>query len=266
MGYKNIIVERKAHIAVLTLNRPDKLNAMNPEMNEELKPAIEDIISDDDVRVVVITGAGRGFSAGADIETQHSRIAGEPRKISRRQLLNPLGGWEFFIPLSKMDKISIAAVNGVAYGVGLSLALSCDIRIASENARFSSGYVRMGLTPGGGHTFLLPRIVGMAKAIEMMCIGEIVDATEAERIGLVSKVVPADELMASANALAKKFADGASVSIELIKRLAYMGLENDLERQVYLESYAQRICFQSEDHAEAVKAFFEKRPPVFKGL
>lgn len=266
MSYKNIMLVKEGHIATLTLNRPDKLNAMNPEMNRELKPAIEEVSDDDEIRVLIITGAGRGFCAGADIGTQHSRIAGELAKKSRREMVNPLGGWEFFIPFSKMDKITIAAVNGIAYGVGLSFALACDMRIASEKARFSSGYVKMGLTPGGGHTFLLPRIVGLSKAIELMCSGDMIDAKEAEKIGLVSEVVAPDRLIDSAGSLAKKFADGPSVSVELIKRLVYMGLENDLERQIYLESYAQRICFQSEDHKEAVKAFFDKRPPAYVGL
>jgi len=266
MEYKHILVQKEKSIATITLNRPDNLNALNPPMNKELNRAIADIISDDDIRALLFTGAGRGFCAGADIGTQHSRIAGSLEKRSRREIVSPLGGWEFFITLSKMDKISIAAVNGIAYGVGLSLALACDIRIASENARFTSGYVKMGLTPGGGHTFLLPRIVGLSKAIELMCTGDIIDAKEAERIGLITQIVPAKELMKSVNSLASKIANGPSVSIELIKRLAYIGQENDLDRHIYLESYAQKICFETEDHKEAVKAFFDKRAPVFKGM
>ena len=195
MKYENIVLQKEGHIAAITLNRPDKVNAINPKMNKELTHAIDHITTDDKVRVVIITGAGRGFCAGADISNQAARIAGKLVRKSRREMESPLTGWEVFISLARMDKLCIAAMHGIAYGVGLSLALACDIRIASENARFTSGYVKMGLTPGGGHTFLLPRIVGIAKAIELMCTGDIIDAKEAERIGLVSKVVPGEELM-----------------------------------------------------------------------
>ena len=265
MAYENIIVSKEEHVTTVTLNRPNKLNAMNPQMNRELKTAIEDIISDDDTRVVVFAGAGKGFCAGADIGTQHARIEGELEKKPRKEIILPLPGWEFFLPLTKMSKVSIAAVNGIAYGVGLSLTLACDIRIASEKARFTSGYVNMGLTPGGGHTFFLTRIVGISKAIELMCTGDIIDAKEAERIGLVRQTVPAEDLASSVEALAKKLANRASVSVELIKRLAHMGLENTLEHQIYLESWAQKIAFETDDHKEAVEAFFDKRTPFFKG-
>jgi len=265
MAYQNIAVAKDHRIATITLNRPEKVNAINREMSRELTQAIEEMVSDDDIGVVIFTGAGRGFCSGADISMQAARLSGELKRASRREVTSPLGGWEFFIPLAKMDKLAIAAVNGIAYGVGLSLALACDIRVASEKARFSSGYVKMGLTPGGGHSFLLPRIVGISKAIELMCTGDIIDAGEAEKIGLVAKVVPAGELMNSVHSMAKKIADSPFVAVELIKRLTYMGLENNLERQIYLESYAQRICHGTEDHKEAVKAFFDKRPPLFRG-
>ena len=263
MKYKDIILHKEGGIAAITLNRPEKLNALSPAMSEELPQAIEDVVSDDDIRVLILTGAGRGFCSGADVSMQAARIAGELKTKSRREIVAPMGG--FITSLATMDKVAIAAVNGIAYGAGLSLALACDIRIASDNARFSVGFVKRALVPDGGQTYFLPRLVGIAKAIEFMCTGDIIDAKEAERIGLVSKVVPADELIKSVKELAGKIANGPPITIELTKRLAHKGLENDLDRQIYLESYAQKICYGTEDHKEAVKSFFEKREPIFHG-
>lgn len=263
MEYKDIMLQKEGGIATITLNRPEKLNALSPAMHKELPQAIEEVVSDDSVRVLILTGAGRGFCSGADVSMQAARIAGELEAKSRREIVAPLGG--FIASLAKMDKLAIAAVNGVAYGAGLSLALACDIRIASENARFSVGYVKRALVPDGGTTYFLPRIVGISKAMELMCTGDIIDAKEAERIGLVTKVVPAEELMKSVKELASKIANGPPIAIELTKGLAHKGLENDLDSQLYLESYAQKICWGTEDHKESVKAFFEKREPIYRG-
>lgn len=262
--YQDAILEKEEGIATLTLNLPERLNALSPEIREALLRAAEDVAGDDDTRVLIITGAGRAFCSGADVRGLAGQTEIRSGEAGRRGIMGPLSLpiWK----LSNLEKPVIAAVNGVAAGAGFGLAMACDIRIASENARFSSIFVRRGLPVEWGLSHFLPRAVGLAKALEIMWTGDMIDAREAERLGIVSKVVPHDNLMKETRALATKIAKGPPIAIELIKRTVYAGLQsNNLVAQLGYETYAAGVCARTEDFQEGVKAFLEKREAVFKG-
>ena len=264
MEPKELILEKEGHVAVLTLNRPDKMNAISLNMRVDLPLALQQVQEDDDLRALIITGAGRGFCSGADVAVQAARAAGEQTQESRKTILQLTGA--LILGFEKINKPVLAAVNGIAAGVGLTLALVSDIRIASGQARFSAIWVKRGLIADGGATFLLPLIVGLEKALELAFTGDILDAREAERIGLVSKVVPPEDLMPRAQELAQKIAANPPISVELVKRVMWEKVRNQLREALFLESYAQGVCRTTQDQKEAVKAFMEKREPVFKGL
>lgn len=264
MEGKDLILEKDGHMAVLTLNRPDKMNAISAAMRENLPLMLQEVQEDDNVRVLIITGAGRGFCSGADVAVQAARAAGQQAETSRKTILQLVGS--LILGFEKINKPIIAAINGIAAGVGLTITLACDLRIASANARFSAIWVKRGLIADGGATFLLPFIVGMEKALELTFTGDIIDAKEAERIRLVSRVVAPEELMTRAKDLAQKIASGPPISVELVKRVMWEKIRNQLREQLLLESYAQNVCRTTQDQKEAVKAFMEKREPQFKGL
>ncbi|MDO9209695.1 MAG: enoyl-CoA hydratase-related protein, partial [Deltaproteobacteria bacterium] len=226
--------------------------------------ALQEVQEDDNLRALIITGAGRGFCSGADVAAQAARAAGQQVDTSRKTILALVGN--LILAFEKINKPIIAAVNGIAAGVGLTITLACDLRIASTNARFAAIWVKRGLIADGGATLLMPLIVGMDKALELFFTGDIIDAQEAERIRLVSKVVPHEELMSHAKELAKKIASGPPISVELVKRVTWEKIRNQLREQLLLESYAQNVCRTTQDQKEAVKAFMEKREPQFKGL
>jgi 2-(1,2-epoxy-1,2-dihydrophenyl)acetyl-CoA isomerase len=260
MGYKTLILTRDKGVATVTLNRPEVLNALNTKLSEELGLAIEEVSRDAGVRVLVITGAGRGFCAGGDMKDL---------PISAGNMVastEALEAWhKILLSIRRLEKPVIAAVNGVAVGAGLDLALMCDMRIASENARFGEAYVRVGGVPDSGGTYLLPRLIGTARACEMLFTGDIIDAGEAEKIGLVNKVVPADKLESATNELAARLAAGPPVSIGLIKRAVYMSTSQDIESALRYVALMTGLCLQTEDAKEGIAAFAEKRPPVFQG-
>ncbi len=260
MDYKDIILDKRSDgIAVITLNRPKKLNAVSWESWSELDDAFGRLTEDDDVRVIVMTGAGRGFCSGTDLTTASAL----PEEASRNDRLR--SRYDSVNRLLACPKPSIGAINGVAAGAGLSLALGCDIRFAGEAARFSAIWSRRALVPDYSCSYLLPRLVGMAKALELMYTGDIIDAQEALRIGLVSQVVPQDELMPTAMALAERIAKGPPIALALTKRLAYHSWLPGLDTQVRNEEFYQRFCVDSEDVQEGLLSFREKRKPVFKG-
>ena len=262
--FENMILEKEEGVAILTLSRPDKLNAMTTKMWRDLPRIINNVREDDEIKVLILTGVGRAFCVGSDVgDRLANRIEGKKIETTRKDLLEPVGYWAYLI--RSLDKITIAAINGMAVGAGLSLALLCDIRIASEKARFGAVWVKMGLIADLGATYTLPRTVGTSKALELMTSGEIIDAREAERIGLVTKVSSHNELMKVAKDLATKLAKGPSIAIELMKRGVYKGMHNDMLTQLDFESYAQNLCRQTEDHMDAVRAFLEKREPRFRG-
>jgi len=261
MAYRDIILDKAEGIATLTFNRPDKLNALSLATMEEVISALEEVAADDEVRVLILTGAGRAFSSGADLS------ADIPKEMEQRLRLEPFSGFgRAAMLLRNLEKPTIAAVNGIAAGGGFSLAMGCDLRIASEAARFSCIFVRRALVPDTGATFYLPRLVGTARALEMMYTGEFVDAREAERIGLVNQVVPGEELMTATLELARRIAKMSPIILGLTKRAVMKAMDtNDLAIPLAYEAWAQSIAFQTEDFQEGVKAFFEKREPVFKG-
>lgn len=256
-----LLYEVKDRIATLTLNRPDKLNAFTRAMIERWTWALGEAQRDPEVNVVIVTGTGRAFCAGGDVGRMGE---GTPTPLEHKNHL-----WENIhqIPktLEAMDKPVIAMVNGLAVGAGMGMTLMCDLRIASEAAKFSTGYVNVGLVPGDGDAFFLPRLVGIAKALELLWTGDFVDAREAERLGIVNKVVPAGDLKQFTYELARRIADGPQIAIRLTKRLAYQSLRLDLRTHLDLASSHMAVVRDTEDHREGVRAFKEKRRAKFTG-
>ncbi len=262
--YKDIIYEEENGFAIITLNRPDRLNAIGWAMRLELPKAFENVRRNDNVQALIVTGAGRAFCSGGDVKGQHERAMGKvPEEVAITELWEPIGS--FASELHKLEKLTIAAVNGVAMGAGMSIASLCDLRIASEKAKFGAVFNRVGLVPDCGLSYTLPRLVGVSKSIELMLLNEIIDAREAERIGFVNKVVPAEDLMKAAKEIASKIAAGAPIATRLTKQAVYFSLFNTLREQLHIESDMQRRCLNSQDQREAAQAFVEKRKPVFKG-
>jgi 2-(1,2-epoxy-1,2-dihydrophenyl)acetyl-CoA isomerase len=258
-----LLFEVKDHIATITLNRPEKLNAFTNEMLDAWLAAYEECRVRDDVRVVVLTGAGRGFCSGGDV----SKMGDQSRDNSPIATKSQLWDHIQLIPkkLHELDKPVIAALNGVATGAGLDMALMCDLRTAAESARFAETYLRVGLVPGDGGSYFLPRLVGAAKALEMFLTADFVDAKEAHRIGLVNHVWPDGELMDRTYELAGRITKMPPISVRLTKRALYQGLNTDMHTALDLISSHMTIARAAEDHVEAIAAFREKRDPVFKG-
>jgi len=262
-GYETIAVDTADHVCTITLNRPDVYNAFSDQLTTELAESLKQAERDKLVRVVVITGAGKAFSSGQDLgELKERYVPGYVPELSRdiRKRYNPI-----IKRVCQMPKPVIAAVNGVAAGAGCSLALACDLRIASEHATFIEVFVNVGLIPDSGSSYFLPRLVGHARAMELCCTGRKVKADEAERLGLVNKVVPAASLMDETMQLAGTLAGMPAKAIALTKRLFNQSLGNDLDDQLEAEAYAQETAGLTSDHMEGVTAFLEKRKPEFTG-
>ena len=249
-------------IATMTLNRPDKLNAFTPEMLEALVAALDECDRRDDVAVAILTGAGRGFCSGGD-------IGGMGEGADRRPHVTKERIWRMIQSFPKrvatFEKPIIAAVNGPAVGGGMDLALACDIRVAGESARFSESYARIGLLPGGGGAWFLPRIVGKGRALELLWTAKFLDAHQALEIGLVNHVWPDDALMTEARKLAREIADMPPLSVRLIKRVVNQGLDCDMTTAFDLVSSHIAITRAGPDHAEAIAAFKEKRKGRYVG-
>ena len=258
MGYQTLLVEKRNRIAFVTINRPDKLNALNAQAKTELKAAFEEIRDDSEVDAVVLTGAGeKGFVAGTDIKelTQLDEQSGKSFSEEGQAVLNLI---------ENLGKPVIAAVNGYALGGGTELALACHIRIASENAKFGQPEVNLGIIPGYGGTQRLARLVGKGRALEMILSGDQIDAQEALRIGLVNKVVPLPDLLKTAEALAAKIISKGQMAVKLALQSVNATHELSLEAGQSLEAELFGRCCKSEDFKEGTTAFLEKRKPVFK--
>ncbi|PYM26564.1 MAG: enoyl-CoA hydratase/isomerase family protein [Candidatus Rokuibacteriota bacterium] len=263
MTYECLIHEVKDGIATLTLNRPERLNALGGTLRDDLHDALTRSAADPDVRVLIITGAGKGFCSGGDVKAMNEAKEGQ----RERPLLEKIapGRDRTLLAMRDAPQPIIAAVNGAAAGAGMNLALGCDIRLASTAAKFSQAFVKRGLHPDWGGTYFLPRIVGMAKACELIFTGAVIDAAEALRLGIVSQVVEPEELLPAAQALARAIAAGPPIAIRLAKRGLYRNAESDLRTALEYETFAQNTCFETEDAREGIRAFVEKRAPVFRG-
>lgn len=267
MEFETLILKKEDHIARLTLNRPQSLNAMNVKMFDEIVVALENISQDKDIRVLVLTGAGKAFCAGADVKSGNMSGEGIPpgssAEFMRQHLLKKL-----LAPvrmLFNMEMPTIAMINGVTCGGGFDWALACDMRVGSENARFMVAYTRVGLFPDGGGTWLMPRVIGLAKSFEMVYTGDFVEAAEAYRVGILNKLVPATELEKETMALAQKIAANPPLALRLAKLQMHKALLWDMETAFEVEAGFVPIVMTSKDHKEAVSSFAEKRKPTFTG-
>lgn len=258
MAYQTIKIEKRGPVALITINRPDKLNALNQQVHREGVEALEQMRRDDEIRVVVITGAGeKSFIAGADI----SEFAGQT-PVTQRDLFHEK---TFFNSIDTFPKPVIAMINGFCLGGGNELAMACDIRICSENARFSQPEINLGIMCGGGGTQRLTNLIGEGRAMEMVLTGDMIDAATAHKFGLVNHVHPADELETETMKLAEKIAEKAPIALQLSKEAVKFASRSNLDEGLRREVDLFAICFSTEDKQEGVAAFLEKRKPVFKG-
>ncbi|WP_226087412.1 enoyl-CoA hydratase-related protein [Mesobacillus sp. S13] len=255
--FETVLYEVRNQVAYITLNRPDKLNAFTQQLNKEIQSAIKSASRDKEVRALVITGAGRAFCSGEDLagvsdEMDHGEVL--------RKRYNPM-----LMELNRCEKPVIAAVNGVAAGAGMSLALACDFRIASEKASFVEAFIHVGLVPDAGNLYYLPRLIGHAKAMELAVFGEKIPADKAKDLGLVTEVYSLDNWNDHVASFAERLANMPTKAIGLIKRNLKASWDSSIEEFLERDAQSQRIAGQSADHKEGVQAFMEKRKPVFKG-
>ena len=257
MEFKNIILEKEGHLAIVTINRPKALNALNSETLKDLNVVLDDLEKDNNIYTVILTGSGeKAFVAGADISEMKDLSEEEGKKFG-------LLGNEVFRRLEKLDKPVIAAISGFALGGGCELAMACDIRIASEKARFAQPEAGLGITPGFGGTQRLPRLVGEGKAKELIYTCAMVKADEALRIGLVNKVVPLESLMDEAKAMANAIMANAPIAVKLCKDAINRGMQVDIDNAIEIEAEDFGKCFATEDQKEGMTAFIEKRAKNF---
>jgi len=274
MEFETLTLEKKDAIATITLNRPDAMNAVNEPMAMELVAAVEDVSEDESVRVLLIKGAGRAFCAGGDfdyskvrsgeIAIEDLKVWPEAERVVKKGKIPPKPQKKVILGLQEMDKPTIAVVRGFAAGLGLDLACACDMRVGSPKARFTIGFTTAGIAPDSGGTWLLPRVIGVPKTLELIFTGDRWDAEEAHRVGLLNRIVPDEELDAEVDKLAHQIAAGSPIAFRLSKLQVYKGLEMDLDTALSFAMACVRICTESKDHKEAVKGFAEGKMPVFK--
>jgi 2-(1,2-epoxy-1,2-dihydrophenyl)acetyl-CoA isomerase len=260
---KILLTEKKNGVGIITLNRPDKLNAFSDELTFQLQDALKEMEKDKEVRAIILTAAGRGFCAGQDLQSRSiAQEMGERPSLgdSIRRRYNPI-----VIKLRRIEKPIIAAVNGVAAGAGASIAFACDYRIVTDKVNFIQSFTKVGLIPDSGATFILTRLVGLTKAFELMLSADKLSAEEALNLGIINKIVGEDDLMKEAVALAEKLAAGPTKAFGLTKRAVNRAVFDDLEELLEYEASLQEIAGRSDDFAEGVKAFVEKRTPQYTG-
>lgn len=258
MEFSNITLEKRGGVAKITLNRPKVLNALDVRTLEEIGAAVEDIENDPGVKVMVMTGAGRAFCVGADL-VGAAGLADKPRDYFLRL-------WKkVFSAIENLNVPVIAVINGMALAGGLELVMVCDLAIASEDARLADQHANYGLVPGGGGSQRLPRLIGIRKAKKLLYTGDWISAAEAERLGLVNKVVPSDKLEQATNELVAKLLNKSPMALTTVKRLVNRGMEGSLDAGLEMEIAGAIAHSTTEDLAEGIRAFIEKRPPVFPG-
>ncbi len=254
MAYENIIFEKEENIAIITFNRPEAMNALNNQTRAEFRAAIDDVASDDEVKVLILTGSGKAFVAGSDIKEFNATTPFAAHNIRR------LGEM-----VEQLEKPVIAAVNGFCLGGGNEIAMGCDIIIASDKAKFGQTEINIGIIPGGGGTQRLQRLIGACRAKEMIFTGDIIRAEEADRLGLVNRVVPMDELMPTAREIAAKIATKSAAALKLAKQAINYGMQTNLASGLKYEYEMYALSLSLEDKKEGVNAFLEKRKPKFVG-
>ena len=263
-------VNREQGFATLTLNRPDRLNSLGSDLLKSLVDSLESVASDDSIRAVIITGSGRAFCSGADTDEMAGGKSDGPHKLGATGAEGLRRGFhlaqKLILGVHEMEKPVIAAINGDAVGAGFDLACACDIRIASDKARFMAAYIHVGLFPGYGGTWLYPRLFGYAKAAELMYTGSFMDVTEASSLGFLNDVVPDQDLKGAAEDMARRIADGPPIAIRLAKTMMRRGLSMDLETSLEMSAAAEAITLSSTDHVEGMEALRQKRRPKFKGI
>jgi 2-(1,2-epoxy-1,2-dihydrophenyl)acetyl-CoA isomerase len=260
MGYQTLFQERRGAVATVTLNRPEARNALDIVMRRELVAVLDEVEADAEARVLILTGAGGHFCSGGDVKTMREKRYTAAEGRARVELLNTM-----VRRLVDFPRPTIAMVDGYAVGAGSNLALCCDLIVASERAKFGELFWKIGLVPDGGGTWLLPRVVGLARAKELIFTADVIDAAEAARIGLVNRVVPVEALEATTRALAEKIAGGPPAVLSMAKHMVNRAATSDLAAALDLEAFSQGLAIASEDHQEGLKAFFDKRTPGFTG-
>jgi len=268
LAYKTVIYEKEGGVAIMTLNRPEVKNAFDATMQAEMDAVLTRVAKDRTARSLIITGAGKAFCTGADIAYLMS--LGEQHTLHKTTMEEMIRGdgniLTTVLKIRNLPKPVIAAVNGIAAGGGFAMSLACDIRLASDTARFNMIFTKRGVIPESGSTFTLPRLVGTARALELIFTAETINAAEAERIGLVNRVVPADQLMTAAKELARKIGQNSPIALAFAKAAIYKGsVETDIAAQMDYEAYIENVLMGTEDFREGVNSFLEGRPPRFKG-
>jgi enoyl-CoA hydratase len=264
MRFENIRLEREGGVATLIFDRPETRNSLTPAMGDELVAAVEQLRGDPAVRVVVLTGAGKAFCSGGDLGmlAREAGVEGDTGPSlggSSRDFYNR------FLAITRLEVPTIAAINGHAVGAGFCIALACDLRIAAADAKLGMTFVRLGIHPGMGATYFLTRLVGTARACELFFTGKLIDAREAERLGIVSRTVPRDELPGAVGALAAEIASAAPIAVRMVKKAIYRGASHALDDMLDYEALQQGITFGTADAREGIAAFLEKRAPRFTG-
>jgi enoyl-CoA hydratase len=265
MKYEHILLERSNGIMRLTFNRPESRNAMTPAMGDEVVRAVEEIRGDPNTRVLILTGSGKSFSSGGDLAMLARDTGAAPSEGAPSMAGSPRDFYARYLSIRSLPVPTIAAINGHAIGAGLCIALACDMRIAAADAKMGMTFTRLAIHPGMGGTYFLPRLVGTARACELFFSGRVFDAAEGERLGIVNRAVPREELDAAVNQLAEEIASSGPIAVRMCKRAIYRGTEHSLEDMIEYEGLNQAVTFQTEDAREGVQAIMEKRAPQFKG-
>jgi enoyl-CoA hydratase/carnithine racemase len=265
MQYEHIQVSRDDGVATLTFNRPETRNAMTPAMGDEVVRAVESIRADPEVRVLVLTGSGKSFSSGGDLSMIARDTGADAARTAPTMAGSPRDFYERYLAIRHLPVPTIAAINGHAIGAGLCIALACDLRIASADAKMGLTFTKLGIHPGMGATFFLPRLVGPARACDLLFTGRLIDTAEAERLGLVNRVAARDEFEASVRAFAREVASAAPLAVRMVKKSIYRGMEHSLDDMLEYEALNQGLTFATADAREGIRAILEKREPRFVG-
>lgn len=261
MNERHVLYEVKGHVALITLNRPEAKNAFSPEMIRLWREFLEEAKADDNVRVIVVTGKGDTFCSGGDIRDM---AEGKLKSWDMKRFLWD-GVHRIVLTLEDLDKPVIAAINGAAMGAGMDMAIMCDLRVCSDKAKLAESYIMMGLIPGDGGAYFLPRLTGVSKALELLFTGDVLTPEEALQMGIVNRVVPHESLIKEAMKLAEKIAGKPPAAIRMMKRAVYQGLTSTLKAHLDYISSQMSLLSETADHVEAARSFLEKRKPVFKG-